>query len=295
VPLLSMTGFGDARHERADHALSAEVRTINSRHFKLNLRTTEGYGALEARIEALVREYVRRGTISVNVRIRHISPADDYRVNADVLHNYLDQLQKIAAKRGMGEELRLEPLAQLPGVIEELSSEARDADEVWPLLEPTLRDALEKLGAMRSAEGAALAADLASQCVTVERSLNKIATRSPLISELYRKRLQERVDEALAQFKSAIEPVDLIREVCLFADRSDISEEIVRLRSHLQQFLQAMQSVESAGRKLEFICQEMGRETNTIGSKANDAEISQEVVEIKTALERIREQLQNVE
>jgi uncharacterized protein (TIGR00255 family) len=130
----------------------------------------------------------------------------------------------------------------------------------------------------------------------VDGSLNKIAERSPVIAELYRRRLKDRVDEALAQFKtSAIEAVDLVREVCLFADRSDISEEIVRLRSHLQQFAQALQAPESAGRKLEFICQEMGRETNTIGSKANDAEISQEVVEIKTALERLREQLQNVE
>jgi uncharacterized protein (TIGR00255 family) len=296
VPLLSMTGFGDARHERADHALTAEVRTINSRHFKLNLRTTDGYGSLEARIEAVVREYIRRGTINVNIRIRHISPADDFRVNADVLHNYLDQLQKVAAKRGLPEDLRIEPLAQLPGVIEELSNEARDAEEMWPLLEPTLRDALEKLGAMRSAEGQALADDLANQCAVVDGSLNKIAERSPVIAELYRRRLKDRVDEALAQFKtSAIEAVDLVREVCLFADRSDISEEIVRLRSHLQQFAQALQAPESAGRKLEFICQEMGRETNTIGSKANDAEISQEVVEIKTALERLREQLQNVE
>jgi uncharacterized protein (TIGR00255 family) len=290
-----MTGFGDARHERADHALSAEVRTINSRHFKLNLRTTEGYGALEARIEAVVREYVRRGTISVNIRIRHISAADDYRLNAEVLEGYLDQLLKVAAKHGLPEELRVEPLASLPGVVEELSTEARDAEEIWPLLEPTLREALENLAVMRAAEGQALAADLERQCTAVESSLNKIAERSPVIAELYRRRLKERVDEALAQFQAAIEPVDLIREVCLFADRSDISEEIVRLRSHLQQFAVALTAAESAGRKLEFICQEMGRETNTIGSKANDAEISQEVVEIKTALERIREQLQNVE
>ena len=295
MPLLSMTGFGDARHERADHALSAEVRTINSRHFKLNLRTTEGYGALEARIEAVVREYVRRGTVSVSIRIRHISPADDYRVNADVLNNYLDHFQKISAKRGLREDLRIEHFALLPGVIEELSTDARDPEAVWPLLEPTLRAALESLGAMRTTEGVALAADLANQCGTVEASLNKIATRSPQITELYRLRLQERIGEALAQFKAAIEPVDLVREVCLFADRSDISEEIVRLRSHLQQFSQALAAPESAGRKLEFICQEMGRETNTIGSKANDAEISHEVVEIKTALERVREQLQNVE
>lgn len=290
-----MTGFGDAAHERADHALAAEVRTINSRHFKLNLRSTEGYGALDARIESVVREYVRRGTVSVNVRIRHISSAEDYRVNLDVLERYVDQLQRLAAKRHLNEELRLEPLALLPGVVEQLSAEARDADAVWPLLEPTLRAALEGLTAMRTAEGAALEADLRRQCAAVESSLTKIAQRTPAVGEAYRVRLQERVEEALRQSGVAVEPPDLIREVCLYADRSDISEEIVRLRSHLQQFAHAMQGADGPGRKLEFICQEMGRETNTIGAKANDAEISLEVVEIKTALERIREQIQNIE
>lgn len=295
MPLLSMTGFGDARHERADHALAVEVRTINNRHFKLNLRSTEGYAALDARVEAVVREFVRRGTINVNIRIRHMSDAEDFRVNSAVLENYVDQLQKVAAKRHLNEELRLEPLAALPGVIEQLSSAAHDADNVWPLLEPTLRAALEQLTAMRLAEGRALADDLRAQCETVDGCLKKIAARAPLVVDGYRQRLHDRVGEALSQLKVAIEPLDLVREVCVFADRSDISEEIVRLRSHLGQFAQAMQSAESAGRKLEFICQEMGRETNTIGSKANDAEISHEVVEIKTALERIREQIQNVE
>lgn len=290
-----MTGFGDARDERADHALSVEVRTINNRHFKLNLRTTEGYGALDSRIEAVVREYIRRGTVNVNVRIRHMSAAEDYRVNVDVLENYADQLQRVAAKRMMNEELRLESLAQLPGVIEELSTEAHEPEDVWPLLEPTVRHALQAMTEMRLAEGRALAEDLKLQCDVVDSSLQMIAARSPLVVDAYRQRLQDRVGEALAKFNVTVEPLDLVREVCVFADRSDISEEIVRLRSHLAQFTQALQAAESAGRKLEFICQEMGRETNTIGSKANDAEISHEVVEIKTALERIREQIQNVE
>ena len=171
-----MTGFGDARHERADHALSAEVRTINSRHFKLNLRTTEGYGALDARIEAVVREYVRRGTVNVNIRIRHISPADDYRVNADVLENYLDQLQKVAAKRG----LRRGAAARAARAAARRHRRAVDRG-------PRRRSHLAAVGTdaarrrsrssarCASAEGQALAADLASQCAAVEASLNKIA------------------------------------------------------------------------------------------------------------------------
>lgn len=295
MPLLSMTGFGDANDERADHALTVEARTINGRHFKLNLRTTEGYGALDARIESIVRQYVRRGTINVNVRVRHITSAGDYRVNLDVLGSYVDQILELSTRRGMSEELRIESLVALPGVIEELSSESRDAEHVWPLVEPVLHAALDNLTAMRAAEGAALAADLKSQCQAVAAALDRIAARAPQVAEGYRQRLFDRVSEALSQFKVSIEPADLVREACLFVDRSDISEEIVRLRSHLAQFHATMAAEEGAGRKLEFITQEMGREANTIGSKANDAEISLAVVDVKTALERIREQIQNVE
>src|SRR5262249_26991633 len=151
----------------------------------------------------------------------------------DVLESYADQLQRLASKRRMVEEMRLEALAQLPGVIEELSAESRDADNVWPLLEPTLRTALENLTTMRTAEGAALGADLATQCAAVEASLQHIAARAPAVSESYRQRLQERVGDALTDFGVTVGPADLVREICLFSDRSDISEEIVRLRSHL--------------------------------------------------------------
>lgn len=295
MTLLSMTGFGELRDERDDYAIAVELRTVNSRHLKLNLRVTEGYGALESRIEAVIREFVKRGTIHCNLRIRHTGGADDYRLNLQVLNLYVDQLQEVAARRNLDERVRLEPLAGLPGVVEELSTDARSAGQVWPLVEPTLRSALEQLSEMRATEGTALATDLQEQCQSVERSLNAIEELAPTVVEHYRRRIQDRVSEALASLNVSIEPADLVREVSLFADRSDISEEIVRLRSHLQQFGEALALPESAGRKLEFICQEMGRETNTIGSKANNSEISLHVVEIKTALERIREQIQNVQ
>jgi uncharacterized protein (TIGR00255 family) len=290
-----MTGFGNAHTERSDHSIAVEIRTVNSRHLKLSVRTTDGYGAFDARIERVVRQHVRRGTVYVNVRIRHINAADDYRINSDVLEVYLDELQKLASKRGLDEVLRLEGLASLPGVVEELSRDAREPDAIWPLVEETLVTALKNLSAMRQQEGDALAADLKSQCDTAAESLDRIAARAPLATQAYRERLIDRVGEVLAGFQVKLEPQDVVREVCLFADRADISEEVVRLRSHLDQFRQSTGVAQSAGRKLEFICQEMGRETNTIGSKANDAEISAEVVEIKTALERIREQIQNVE
>lgn len=295
MALLSMTGFGEARDERDGYAFSVEARTVNSRHFKLHLRTTDGFGALESNIDKVIREYVRRGTIHCNVRIRHLGAADDYRLNVGVLNQYLDQLQHIAANRDLNEVLHLEPLASLPGVVEELSTEAQDANTIWPLVEPTLRAAMEQLGKMREVEGEALAADLQEQCRTVASALEIVEKRAPHVAEHYQHRITERVNDALSSLNVTVEPADLVREICMFADRSDISEETVRLRSHLSQFDEAMQLTESAGRKLEFICQEMARETNTIGSKANDSEISIQVVEIKTALERIREQIQNVQ
>ncbi len=290
-----MTGFGEVREDRDGYAIGVEVRTVNSRYFKLHLRTTDGYGTLDAQLEAVIRKYIKRGTIHCNVRIRHLGTSDNFRLNTEVLNQYVDQLQEVAARRDLSEEIRLEFLAGLPGVVEEISADAHDGKPIWPLVEPSVHSALQQLGQMRSVEGEALASDLRQQCEAVATALEIVEQRTPAVVERYRIRIQDRINEALASLKVTVEPADLVREVSLFADRADISEEIVRLRSHLQQFSKAMEFAEGAGRKLEFICQEMGRETNTIGSKANDAEISEQVVEIKTALERIREQIQNVQ
>jgi uncharacterized protein (TIGR00255 family) len=295
VPLLSMTGFGEVVEQREGYAIGIEIRTVNSRYFKSNIRTTEGYGVLESLIDAVLRETVKRGTVNCNVRIRHLASAEDYRLNTRILNQYIDQLQSVAAQRNLEEAIRLEPLAGLPGVVEELSAEALDAASLWPIVEPALIAAIEQLTAMRTVEGEALATDLRDQCATVASCLDVIEKQAPVVGENYRKRIQDRVNEALASLNVSLEPGDLVREVALYTDRADIAEEIVRLRSHLQQFAVALELPESAGRKMEFICQEMGRETNTIGSKANDALISQQIVEIKTALERIREQIQNVQ
>ncbi len=290
-----MTGFGEVIEQRGGYAIAVELRTVNNRYFKLNIRTTEGYSSLEALIESALRETVKRGTVSCNLRIRHLASAEDFRLNTRVLNQYVDQLQEVAAKRNLDERIRLESLAGLPGVVEQLSTESLDAAALWPLVEPTMRSAIEQLTNMRTIEGEALAADLNEQCRTVATCLDVIEKQAPAVSENYRKRIQDRVNEALSSLNMSLEPTDLVREVALYTDRADISEEIVRLRSHLQQFVEAQKLPESAGRKLEFICQEMGRETNTIGSKANDALISQQIVEIKTSLERIREQIQNVQ
>jgi uncharacterized protein (TIGR00255 family) len=293
--LISMTGFGEARSQTEGLAVAVEVRTINSRHFKLSYRASEGYSALEPEVEGVARETIRRGTVQLNLRVDRRASADDYRINIYVLENYRRQLQQYTGRQEWSDPEDLQMLLALPGAVEEHFSANHDPRDDWPAIEPVVRDALAATGRMRAEEGVALAADLAHNGRQILEMLDAIAKRSPEVTQAYQSRLTTRVQQALSELNVTVQPADLLREVSLFADRSDISEEIVRLRSHLQQYEAALMLPESSGRKLEFIAQEIGREVNTIGSKANDAEISRLVVEMKTALERIREQIQNVE
>ncbi len=292
-----MTGFGESHCRRDGFSVAIEIRAINNRFLKLTVRTSEGYAALEPLVEAAVRQAVHRGTIQVNVRVDRRRLPEDYKINVDVLEQYHGQLRSLMKKWDSGNtnDPPFEALLPLPGVVNDTFDNASDAGTDWPLIEPTLREALEDLGRMRAEEGRAMATDLEANCRTAAESLDRVEQRAPLVVEDYRNRLHERLQRVLAEYKVTLEPADLIKEVSLFADRGDISEEIVRLRSHLQQFRSTMELTESSGRKLDFLTQEMFREANTIGSKANDVEIAQEVIEIKTAVERIREMIQNIE
>jgi uncharacterized protein (TIGR00255 family) len=290
-----MTGFGEARGQSNGVAVAVEVRAINSRHLKLSFRASEGYAALEPEVEAVTRSIIRRGTVQLNLRVERPASTEDYRINMAVVENYRRQLETYTGRSEWNDPDDLRMLLALPGAIDERGGAERDPREDWPVIEPVLRDALNNLSKMRAEEGVALAADLAHNGRQILEFLDAIAKRAPEVVQSYQTRLTQRVEQALSELNVTVQPADLLREIALFADRSDISEEIVRLRSHLQQYEAALMLPESSGRKLEFIAQEMGREVNTIGSKANDGEISKLVVEIKTALERIREQIQNVE
>jgi uncharacterized protein (TIGR00255 family) len=293
--LLSMTGFGEASRQNDSLAVSVEVRTINSRYFKLTVRSGEGYSALEPQIDALVRQHIKRGTVQVTLRVTRLRPADTYQINADVLAGYRRQLDRIAADWKAKEPVRIEALLQLPGVIADDEATAADRQADWPLIEETLAAAMANMAGMRADEGRAMTADLAENCGVIARELTEIERRAPHVAESYRARLGERIGKILAEFDTALQPGDLVREVGIYAERSDISEETVRLRSHLEQFASIMALAESSGRKLEFLTQEMFRETNTIGSKANDVTIARHVIDIKAAIERMREMIQNIE
>jgi uncharacterized protein (TIGR00255 family) len=290
-----MTGFGESHSQRDGLAVSVEVRTINSRYLKLTTRTSEGYAALEPQMEAAVRKRIRRGTVQVTLRVDRLHLGDEYRLNVDVLHSYRRQIEAVRAEWQPDRHVPLESLLLLPGVIDETVTAAHDVTDDWPVISQTLEAAIDRMEQMRAEEGRTMGVDLRANAGAAAASLADVERRAPLVVETYRARLTERVQRAVAEFQLTLDPADLLREVSLFADRCDISEEIVRLRSHLEQFDKLLECEESSGRKFDFLTQEMVREANTIGSKANDVEIARHVIEIKTAIERIREMIQNVE
>jgi uncharacterized protein (TIGR00255 family) len=290
-----MTGFGEARRQDGGLSIAVEVRTINSRYFKIAIRTGEWHAALESQIEGLVRERIKRGTVQVNLRVDRPAAADAFRINTPALLAYWRQLNELPSQWNLPRPTALETLLVLPGVVDEGKLPAGNAHDDWPSISTVLAAAMDNLARMRQDEGQAMANDMRSNCRAIGAELAQIGVRAPLAIETYRNRLEERLKKILSDHDVALESADVIREISIFAERSDISEEIVRLRSHLEQYETIMELKESSGRKLEFLTQEIFREVNTIGSKSSDIEIARHVIEIKTAVERLREMIQNVE
>lgn len=293
--LLSMTGFGEARAVVEGLHLSAELRSVNNRHFKLTLRSPDLLAPLEADIERVLRETITRGTVSLFLRIDRSANASTARVNSDVLVAYWQQLREIAPKCNTLPMVSLAELLTLPGVIDDGRGADVDLAVIGPAVEKLVRDALAHFQQFRVKEGAAMAADLDKHCQIIVGEVDRIAVLAPQVVAEYRDRLFLRIQEVLQKAEVSLSPSDLLREVALFTDRSDISEEIVRLRSHLDQFTQMLKANTSQGRKLEFLCQELFREANTIGSKSNHVGVAHAAVEIKSTIERIREVVLNVE
>jgi uncharacterized protein (TIGR00255 family) len=289
-----MTGFGEAHSQQDGLIVAVEVRAINSRFFKLSVRATEGYASLEPHIEEITRQSIRRGTVQVNLRVDRLRSCQDFRINCDVLGGYRDQLTALYRRWDQSATVSLEALLPLPGVVNDQPLLFSPEDD-WPAISQVIQAALENLAQMRVREGRAMADDLSANCRAIAAGVEEIQRRAPLVLEAYRARMEERLNKVLSEYKMTLDATDVIREVSLYADRADISEEIVRLKSHLGQFDSIMQLPESSGRKLEFLTQELFREANTIGSKASDVEIAKQVIEIKTAIERIREMIQNIE
>jgi uncharacterized protein (TIGR00255 family) len=292
--LLSMTGHGQAEINSNGLTVNVELRTINSRYLKLSLRSNEASLLLEPLVEQVVRRTIRRGTIQVNMRLLRLHSGEDYRLNTEVLEGYRRQLMTYQSDRAT-DHIPLTALLTLPGVVSEPVGDEGRIREEWPVIESALVQAIERLEQMRRKEGDAMAKDLRENCKVIADQLESVVQRAPTVIAAYQTRLIERMNGLLSNVQTEVQSSDVVREVGVFSERCDISEEIVRLKSHLHQFELIMDDKESNGRKLEFLSQEVFREINTIGSKANDSQIATHVVEMKTAVERIREMIQNVE
>ena len=289
----SMTGFGAGEITTGAGRYGVEVRSVNHRFCEVVVRIPRDLSPLEDRVRALVQSRVLRGRVDVVV-VR-----DDYgrrprtvKTDVDLAKAYVSALDGLRQALPVSGTLDLSLLLSLPDLVK-IEEEKEDVEASWPAVEGGVGAALDRLVAMREAEGARLGVDLLERLSRMERLAEAIASRAPRVVEDYHARLERRVQELAGGV--AVDPGRLATEVALFADRSDITEELTRFRSHLAQSRATLKESGAVGRTLEFIVQEMGRETNTIGSKANDLEITRHVIAVKGELESLREQIQNVE
>ena len=291
----SMTGFGREEGAAAGKRIQVEMKSLNHRYLEISLRVPAALAALEAEIKKKIGERFSRGKIEVTIRLEsdgHQEEAPALTLNLPLVRQYHALLTRIKTELNLPGEVTLEMMTgfrdlYVPGEAEE------NLSALWAGLERVLLQAMDRLAAMRKAEGEALGRDLATRMEMISGLLEDITRRSPAVVQEYRQRLAERVRELTQGM--VIDEARLHQEVAILAEKSDITEEVVRLESHINQFGEFLAAGEAVGRKLDFLIQEMNREINTIGSKSQDGEIARRVIEIKSELAKLREQIQNVE
>jgi uncharacterized protein (TIGR00255 family) len=289
-----MTGFGRAEVSKDGINISAEVRSVNSRYLDLTLRLPRSISQREKELKDIVRTFLNRGNLNITVKIAYDSNgAIPLKVNTAAAKSYFKLLNEIRKSVKIREQVKLEHLLTFSEVLEPVEEEETDERE-WELVQETVRQALENLNAMRSQEGSELAKDLEKRIHWMTETLNEVEKLSKERIPEERKNLHERIAQ-LVEDKFVIDQNRLELEIALMVDKLDITEECVRYRSHNKFFLEALNKNEAAGRKLNFLVQEMNREANTIGSKSSDAAIAHMIIGLKEELEKIREQLQNIE
>lgn len=288
-----MTGFGAGRAREGDEEVAVEIRSVNSKYCDVKVRLPRELGFLETELSRQVRDRLARGGIEVFVR-RTLPGRSTLvpRVDAALAGEYVKAYRELAQKAGAEGRVELAHLIEAEGVVV-VEERAPDEASARKALTASAAMALDALVAMREREGRALAGDLGRRIAAIRTVADRLAVLAPRAVEAYRQRLQERIAQMLAE--QPVDPGRLAQEVAIFADRSDVAEEVTRLKSHLDQFEKLMASGEPSGRRMDFLVQEMHREANTSGAKSQSAEISAVVVELKAEIERVREQVQNVE
>jgi len=290
-----MTGFGEASATQGGAHYFIEIRSLNNKYFKSTVRLPEQVQGLEAEIEQRLRDRLARGTITVNARINDSGETAAYEINTKALSRYIEQIRRVPQLAG--ESPSLSALLGLPGVLQPPSDEEARFETARAAILPLLEKACDGVLAMREREGRVLVEDVRQNLALIAKRLEQVTGRAPAVVADYELRLKNRIETMLREADHAVETGDLIREIAAYAERTDIAEEIKRLSAHLDQFeeLLAGSKGKPIGRTLDFLSQEMLREANTIASKSPDAVISRNIVEIKGSIDRIKEQVQNIE
>jgi uncharacterized protein (TIGR00255 family) len=289
----SMTGYGSAELDRDGQRLSAEIRSVNHRFCEVSVRAPKLVGLFEDQIRQLIQDRFSRGKFNLSITWSGVGESGEVlKVNEIVTDRYVALLEQLRKRYQLESGLDVRTLAGLPDVFTWEHTALSD-DETWALLKNVIEKACDNMNAMKAREGQSLSRDLEGRLALIRTQLEKIAARAPLRPADAKERLETRLKTLLADVE--MDPVRIAQEVALIADRLDCTEECVRLAAHIDQFKHLVDGQELAGRKLNFLLQEMNREANTIGSKANDVEMAHAVIVIKEELERLREQVQNVE
>jgi len=294
--LASMTGFGQASASIGEVFYSLEIKSLNGKFFKSAIRLPETLSTYEPRIEQVLRERLVRGSITYTLRVKDVSDRAAWDVNSAAIRGYIRSLEQAGKHIGPQTPVRIDltGMLALPGVCQMREPDPAEQERRRQSIEELTCRAIERVIAMRHEEGKALGADLEDHSARIRESIVHIRERAPIVVKEYAERLRKRVQTLLMEVKVELTEDDLAREIAILAERADINEELARLDSHLDQFRSVMAEEHNAGRKLEFLAQEMLRETNTIGSKANDSLIARYVVDLKGHIDRIREQVMNV-
>jgi uncharacterized protein (TIGR00255 family) len=290
-----MTGFGQACTEADGVVYTVEIRSVNNRYFKAQLRVPDIAAYLEGELERLHRDAIHRGTVNYSLRMKNVSGRAMFDIDENTLKAYIDRLRSLLGADDVQSRIDLASLLSLPGIVQPVIPDEAQVEQMRQVILSLTHQALEQLQQSRCEEGQAVTADLLQNLDRVAEKLQAIGGRTDVVVQEYHKRLGDRVGRLLAKAELKIDQDLLAREVAIFAERCDIAEEVSRLGGHLTQFRECCEKGGAAGRRLDFMAQEMLREANTIASKSADTMINQAVIEIKCAIDRIKEQVQNIE
>ena len=289
----SMTGYGREQQAVDGFNILVEVKSVNHRFFEFSAKIPRFYGYIEEKIKAFLQQYITRGKVDVFITIEVIEGAEaEVKLNYRLAASYIAALRELRGKYGLLDDISVSSVARYADIFTVLKS-PEDEERVWKAVRTVAEPAVREFMKMRESEGGRLRADIAARAAVIAGLVEKIEARSPATVEEYRQRIQTRMKELLSDLKA--DENRIMMEAALYADKVSVTEETVRLKSHLRSFESMLDSDEPVGRKLDFLMQEMNREANTIGSKASDVEIARMVVDVKAELEKIREQIQNIE